>query len=807
MFLVYCQISVSTALGVIRDGGIDPANLGKGDWVYYLSDCYSGMGGNIPSVTNRASFMAFEKSQGVRYIIVKAGTGSTNFPSAASPQFTTAVVNAAHSAGLLIFGYNRSYGSDLAGESALVNYVFNCGADGFVFDAEVEWETRTSNPWITNGPVQALALGNMVRSNWPTKFIAYAPAGIISYHSSFPYKEFGSWCDAAMPMIYHYGWENVFASPSGAVDWAEVNWRNWQNGLTGTWTNSIKPIAPVGHVYGPNPPNSGVSHIPDEDVTEWSEILMASSNPATKGGYKGMSYWRADLHGSVQWTNIKALTVGSFTGMVNNIVIDNPQATKSGTWPSTRTFYNGTYYGGTGNDTNSFGTNYYTKAQGAGTAYVQFTPNIVVPGDYNVYEWHPRHTNASASVPHIIKHSTGTNTVSANQRTALGKWNLLGKFNFASGSNSWIRVTDAIAESTNVAIVDGIRLVFVAPTSTPSAPSLLTATVVSSSQINLSWKDSSTNETGFVVALGTVNGGPYTNVTVTGVNVTNYSVLNLTPNIAYYFVVRGTNFLGTSPNSNQATATTSATAVAPSITTQPQSQSADYAESATFSVVASGSGPLSYRWRRNGAPLSDGGNITGALTPTLNLTNVTSTDAANYSVVVTNTAGAVTSSVVALTVVQPVIETQPQGLTVQTGDSATFTVSALGTPPLSYQWRFNNANIPMATLSTYTRQNVTSADAGDYSVVVTASGSSTNSSDAALTILPPPTLSVSSETTNILLSWPALYSNFIVEQSPSPATNAAWSPIVTETFESNSTLNVFVPMVEGSFFRLRKTTP
>ena len=140
-FLVLLLIPMGGAMGVIRDGGIDPANLGKGDWVYYVSLCTSQMGGNVPSVNSVASFMAYEKSQGIRYIVVKAGTGSTHFPSDSNRQFTTSLVNAAHNAGLLIFAYTRSSGEDIPGEISLVDYCFNCGADGFVFDAEAEWET------------------------------------------------------------------------------------------------------------------------------------------------------------------------------------------------------------------------------------------------------------------------------------------------------------------------------------------------------------------------------------------------------------------------------------------------------------------------------------------------------------------------------------------------------------------------------------------------------------------------------------------------------------------------------------------
>src|SRR5215204_4908213 len=125
----------------IRDGGIDPKNLGKGDWIYILSSAVSQMGGNAPAVTNLASLMFYQKNQGVQYLIIKAADGHVRFPSEGNPQFTTAVVNAGHAAGLKIFGYNRSFGTNVPGELAIIDSVFNMGADGFVIDAESEWKT------------------------------------------------------------------------------------------------------------------------------------------------------------------------------------------------------------------------------------------------------------------------------------------------------------------------------------------------------------------------------------------------------------------------------------------------------------------------------------------------------------------------------------------------------------------------------------------------------------------------------------------------------------------------------------------
>ncbi|MFN7140121.1 MAG: fibronectin type III domain-containing protein, partial [Limisphaerales bacterium] len=82
----------------------------------------------------------------------------------------------------------------------------------------------------------------------------------------------------------------------------------------------------------------------------------------------------------------------------------------------------------------------------------------------------------------------------------------------------------------------------------------------------------------------------------------------------------------------------------------------------------------------------------------------------------------------------PGIITPPQNQTVSKGAAVTFTVAASGTSPLSYQWRFNNVNIPGATLSSYTRSNVQTNDAGQYAVIVSNAIGQTTSQPATLTV-------------------------------------------------------------------------
>lgn len=99
-------------------------------------------------------------------------------------------------------------------------------------------------------------------------------------------------------------------------------------------------------------------------------------------------------------------------------------------------------------------------------------------------------------------------------------------------------------------------------------------------------------------------------------------------------------------------------------------------------------------------------------------------------------------SVALVGVTAPIINLQPQSLTVAQGSNAIFTVTAIGTAPLAYQWFFNSANLFGATNSSLTLTNVQLANVGAYSVVVTNAAGSTNSLSAMLTVLPaPPSLS------------------------------------------------------------------
>jgi pectate lyase len=172
----------------------------------------------------------------------------------------------------------------------------------------------------------------------------------------------------------------------------------------------------------------------------------------------------------------------------------------------------------------------------------------------------------------------------------------------------------------------------------------------------------------------------------------------------------------------------------PSIELDPQGQSVLVGQNALFSVQASGTAPLSYQWYYNTNTV-----LTNATSSILTLTNVQLADAGGYSVVVTNGSGAITSAVAQLTVslpAAPSIITQPQDQTnILPGATATFSVVAGGSEPLSYQWYYNvNTLLTNATDSTLTLNNVQVANAGSYSVTVSNIAGGVVSSNAFLTV-------------------------------------------------------------------------
>lgn len=171
----------------------------------------------------------------------------------------------------------------------------------------------------------------------------------------------------------------------------------------------------------------------------------------------------------------------------------------------------------------------------------------------------------------------------------------------------------------------------------------------------------------------------------------------------------------------------------PVILASPASLTVNQGQPAAFTVSAGGSLPLAYQWQRNGA------NIPGANSAGYSISAVSTNDAGNFRVLVSNAQGGATSAVATLTVTvpqpaAPSITSQPQSLTRFAGQAATFAVTATGGSPLSYQWQRNGANISGATAPSHSILSVADGDAGNYRCIVANGAGAVTSAVAILTV-------------------------------------------------------------------------
>jgi alpha-tubulin suppressor-like RCC1 family protein len=189
--------------------------------------------------------------------------------------------------------------------------------------------------------------------------------------------------------------------------------------------------------------------------------------------------------------------------------------------------------------------------------------------------------------------------------------------------------------------------------------------------------------------------------------------------------------------------------IPPLIVTEPTNQTVQPGSNATFTVTATGPGPLGYQWFFAGVALTDNTRITGSTTPALSIQNAQATDNGSYQVLITNTNGTATSTPALLTVLTPpVITRQPPNLFEPLNGSASISAAADGAPTLQYQWYFNgtrlsdNARINGSLSPILHVTGLLTNDQGAYRLVVTNTYGATISSVARLTILRTPVSSI-----------------------------------------------------------------
>lgn len=704
----------------IRDGGIDPRNAGRGTWIYILPTAINGLGGNVPSVTTLSNLMTYLKNQGLQYVILKAAQADTVFTVSGNPQFTPAVVEAGHAAGLKVFGYIYTTGANVPGEILMADYIFQQGADGLIYDAEVEWETVGGSAAARSA--LAVQLCSTVRTNWPNKFMGLSTWPYRALHPNLPYKEFAYYCDVIMPQAY---WIELSDTPTECVTRINSEWTSWKNGLTGIWTNAIKPFIMTGQGW-----SSASGTVTPAQITEFENACRTVVSPVSPGGFRAVDYWRAELHPASLWdairTNFLALPYTNAPVIQVAPVAAVGSTTASISWPTDQVSDGAIEYGlttGYGSATTNLAKVWYHTVALSGlspdTTYhfrvkSKGTNNLTgVSGDY-VF------TTTVAAVADIVIDENNANNTGGNTISFTGGWTsttgsaYLGTFQYASPNYSLgtptrtARFIPNLGTAGNYNIYASWAASAVNGNRATNAPfRIFNGSTTATTRVN---EEANGNSFQLIASNVFLPAG-----TASYVEVGNDVTLGVGGDIVIADAVKLV-FLPPAPS-------------APSIATQPQSLTVVQGNTATFTVGASGTGPLAYQWKHAGT------NLPGATAASYVKNNVQPADAGSYFVTITNSVGSSNSVAVTLTVnVPPAITAQPQGTNVNLGDSATFTVVATGTPAPTYQWRFSGSNIAGATSASYTRTNAQFADAGNYTVIVSNLVSAFESQPATLVV-------------------------------------------------------------------------
>jgi hypothetical protein len=312
-------------------------------------------------------------------------------------------------------------------------------------------------------------------------------------------------------------------------------------------------------------------------------------------------------------------------------------------------------------------------------------------------------------------------------------------------------------------------------TAQPTDQSVVTGTtatfdVVASNANGYQWQRSTDNGTTFIDVNGATTASYSTPVTTLADSGMQYRV-----------VVSG---VSNSVTSSAVMLTVTPVTVAPAISVQPAGQTITAGQDASFSVTASGTS-LSYQWRRS----TDGGanftDIAGATNATLTLTAVPLADNAHqFRVVVSNSAGSVTSNTALLTVnpaqIIPAFSTQPASQSVIAPNTATFSVVATGTPSPTLQWQLSTnaggsfTDIVGATGSSYTTPATGAGDNGNqYQVVATNASGTATSTAATLTVNVPVAPGFTTQPANVTIT-EGQNAQFTVAVSGTPTPTLQW---------------------------------
>ncbi len=167
----------------------DTTPTGKGVWVW-MFDTYA------PSAAQVATEA---KGLGIGFVLIKSGQNDSYY----TDNFNATIVNEFTSKGIEVYGWPWIDPGSLSAKIDAAAQASNIpGVTGLVLDVEGSWES-SSGAYKND----AIALCDGIRAKAPGKFLGFSSFGWLSYHTTFPFKEFDQHCgDAHLPQTYYVFW-------------------------------------------------------------------------------------------------------------------------------------------------------------------------------------------------------------------------------------------------------------------------------------------------------------------------------------------------------------------------------------------------------------------------------------------------------------------------------------------------------------------------------------------------------------------------------------------------------------------------
>ncbi len=256
----------------------------------------------------------------------------------------------------------------------------------------------------------------------------------------------------------------------------------------------------------------------------------------------------------------------------------------------------------------------------------------------------------------------------------------------------------------------------------------------------------------------------------------------------------GTKFQAVFTNSVNSATTSAATLTvdfAPSITTQPNSQTVNAGTPVTFTAAASGNPTPTVQWQSEPSGSNSFTNISGATSPSYTFTPTSANNGTEFQAVFTNSVNSATTNAATLTVdFAPTVTTQPTSQTVNAGTPVTFTAAASGTPTPTVQWQSEPSgsnsftNISGATSPSYTFTPTSANNGTKFQAVFTNSVNSATTNAATLTVDFAPTVTTQ-PTSRTTVSGTAV--TFTAAASGTPTPTVQWQ---SEPSGSSSFTNI-----------------